>query len=144
MDQPLSMDLRERLLAAIDEGMSCRSAAARFSVAPSAVIRWLAQQREIGSFALKPQGGVMRSRRIEERRAEILAVSAAQKDISLEELRLALINLGQHVSVAGLHRFFVRHGTTRTKETGHAIEQDRSDVRSQQHDWIRWPSRPRS
>ena len=33
MGQPLSMDLRRRLLAAIDEGMSCRAAAARFGVA---------------------------------------------------------------------------------------------------------------
>lgn len=32
MGQPLSMDLRKRLLAAIDVGMSCRAAAARFGV----------------------------------------------------------------------------------------------------------------
>ena len=30
MGQALSMDLRIRLLAAIDDGMSCRGAAARF------------------------------------------------------------------------------------------------------------------
>ena len=35
MAQPLSMDLRSRLLAAVDAGMSCRAAAARFGVAPS-------------------------------------------------------------------------------------------------------------
>ena len=115
MGQPLSMDLRRRLLAAIDDGMSCRSAATRFGVAPSAAILWLAQRRETGSFAPKPQGGDMRSRRIEERRAEILAVWEARKDISLEELRVGLIEIGLHVSVAGLHRFFVRHGMTRKK-----------------------------
>ena len=38
MGQPLSMDLRERLIAGIDDGMSCRSAAARFGVAPSMAI----------------------------------------------------------------------------------------------------------
>ena len=57
----------------------------------------------------------MRSRRVEERRAEILAVWEARKDISLEELRLALLELGLQVSVAGLHRFFVRRGLTRKK-----------------------------
>lgn len=57
----------------------------------------------------------MRSRRIEERQAEILAIWEARKDISLEELRAALIDLGLHVSVAGLHRFFVHHGMTRKK-----------------------------
>ena len=42
MVRPYSMDLRERLvLAAIDDGMSCRSAAVRFGVAPSTTIRWV-------------------------------------------------------------------------------------------------------
>ena len=115
MGQPLSMDLRRRLLAAIDDGMSCRGAAARFGVAPSTAIRWQEQRRTTGNFAPKPQGGDMRSRRVEARRKDILALWEARKDISLEELRLALIELGLHVSVAGLHRFFVRHGMTRKK-----------------------------
>jgi transposase len=115
MGQPLSMDLRSRLLAAIDGGMSCRAAAERFGVAPSTAIRWQRQRRETGGFAPKPQGGDMRSRRVDERRADILAVWEARKDISLLELRLALVEVGLHVSVAGLHRFFVRHGMTRKK-----------------------------
>ena len=118
MGQPLSMDLRRRLLAAIDDGMSCRAAATRFGVAPSTAIRWRDQRRTTGNFAPKPQGGDMRSRRVEERRADILAVWEARKDISLEELRLALIEVGLHVSVAGLHRFFGRHGMTRKKRLG--------------------------
>lgn len=115
MGQPLSMDLRKRLLAAIDEGMSCRAAAARFGVAPSTAIRWQGQRRTTGGFAPKRQGGDMRSRRVEERRADILAIWEARKDISLVELRLALVEIGLYVSVAGLHRFFARHGITRKK-----------------------------
>lgn len=115
MGQPLSMDLRRRLLAAIDEGMSCRSAAARFGVAPSTAIRWLAQRRETGGFAPKPQGGDMRSRRVEDRRDDILALWEARKDISLEELRAGLIEIGLTVSVVGLHRFFARRDMTRKK-----------------------------
>jgi len=115
MVQPLSMDLRSRLLAAIDDGMSCRGAAARFGVAPSTAIRWYAQRRETGSFAPKPQGGDMRSRRVEERSDDILALWAARKDITLEELRTGLAEMGLTVSVAGLHRFFVRRGMTRKK-----------------------------
>ena len=57
----------------------------------------------------------MRSRRVEERRDDILALWEARKDITLEELRLALIEFGLHVSTAGLHRFFARHGMTRKK-----------------------------
>jgi transposase len=115
MGHPLSLDLRSRLLAAIDEGMSCRAAAARFGVAPSTAIRWQAQWRETGSIAPKPQGGDMRSRRVDGRREDILALWEARKDITLGELRLALIEIGLNVSTAGLHRFFVRHDMTRKK-----------------------------
>ncbi|UBS32863.1 IS630 family transposase [Altererythrobacter sp. N1] len=136
MAQPLSMDLRSRLLAAVDSGLSCRAAAARFGVAPSTAIRWQAQRRETGDFAPKPQGGDMRSRRVEERAGDILAIWEKRKDISLEELRLALIEVGLTVSVAGLHRFFIRRGMTPQKKTGHAIEQDRPDVLKQRRDWF--------
>jgi transposase len=57
MGQPLSLDLRSRLLAAIDGGMSRRAAAARFGVAPSTAIRWQSQRTATGSFAPKPQRG---------------------------------------------------------------------------------------
>lgn len=111
----LSMDLRVRVLAAIDEGMSCRAAAVRFGVAPSTAIRWQAQRRATGSLAPKPQGGDMRSRRVEERAADILDIWEARKDISLDELRQELVGVGLIISVAGLHRFFARRGMTRKK-----------------------------
>jgi transposase len=110
------MDLRSRVLAAIDAGMSCRSAAARFGVAPSTAILWHGQSRDTGSFAPKPQGGDIRSRRIEERREDILFIWNAHKYITLDELRDALGAIGLTVSRAGLHRFFVRHGSTRKKD----------------------------
>ena len=108
----LSMDLRVRVLAAIDEGVSCRAAAVRFGVAPSTAIRWQAQRRATGSLAPKPQGGDMRSRRVEERAADILDIWEARKDISLDELRQELVGVGLIISVAGLHRFFARRGMT--------------------------------
>ena len=55
MGQPLSMDLRSRVLAAIDDGTSCRAAAVRFGVAPSTAIRWFAQRRKTGGFAPSPR-----------------------------------------------------------------------------------------
>lgn len=105
MGQPLSMDLRSRLLAAIDGGMSCRPAAARFGVAPSTAIRWQAQWHATGHCSPKPQGGDMRSRMIEEQGQDILALWEGRKDITLEELRVGRAEIGLHVSVAGLHRF---------------------------------------
>jgi transposase len=111
----LSMDLRVRVLAAIDQGLSCRAAAVRFGIAPSTAIQWSRQRRVTGNVAPKPQGGDMRSRRVEERAGDILSIWEARKDITLEELRAELAEIGLTVSVAGLHRFFVRHGMTRKK-----------------------------
>jgi transposase len=98
------MDLRFRLLAAVDAGMSCRSAAARFGVAPSTAIRWQAQRRATGNFAPKPQGGDTRSRRVEERREDILALWEARKDITLDELRVELAGIGLAVANSTLVR----------------------------------------
>lgn len=111
----LSMDLRVRVLAAIDDGMSCRGAAVRFGVAPSTAIRWRAQRLRTGSAAPKSPGGDMRSHQVEARAADILAIWQARKDITLEELRQEVAKSGLTVSVAGLHRFFVRRGMTRKK-----------------------------
>ncbi|SFA69440.1 hypothetical protein SAMN05421688_0124 [Poseidonocella pacifica] len=65
MGKPLSMNLRERVIGAIDGGLSRRAAGARYGVAPSTAIRWDNERRATGSFAPKPQGGDTRSRKIE-------------------------------------------------------------------------------
>ena len=113
MAQPLSMDLRSRLLAAVDDGMSCRASASRLGVAPSTAIHWEAQRRETGDFAPKLRAGDMRFRWLGERAANVLAIWEARKDISLEGLRADLAEVGLTVSIASLHRFFVRRGMTR-------------------------------
>jgi transposase len=130
------MDLRKRVVAAIDEGMSCRAAAAVFRVSAATAVRWHKRHRDPGNVALQALGGDMRSRRVEERRDDIMAIREARKDVTLDELRDALAEVGFVVSRAGLHRFFVRHGITRKKRTGHATEQDRPDVLSQRQGWF--------
>jgi transposase len=115
MGKPLSMDLRGRALAAVDSGMSRRAVAGRFGVSVSSVIRWDAQRRTTGSFAPKPQGGDMRSRRIEARHADVMAALEEARDQSLEELRTRLADRGVAASSSALSRFFQRHGLTRKK-----------------------------
>ncbi len=58
----------------------------------------------------------LRSRRVEERGDYILALWAARKDITLEELRAGLAEMGLTVSVVGPHRFSMRCGMTRKKD----------------------------
>jgi putative transposase len=57
MARPYSNDLRERVVAAVGHGRSCRAAAARFGIGVSTAIRWVAQHRRTGSIAPGQMGG---------------------------------------------------------------------------------------
>jgi putative transposase len=57
MARPYSMDLRERVVAAIEGGLSRRQAAARFGVSSSVAIEWMKRLRETGSVAPGQMGG---------------------------------------------------------------------------------------
>ena len=67
MARTLSQDLRDRVVAAIDGGLSCHAAAARFGVSVSSAIRWRRRALEHGQAVAKPRGGTdirARSRRM--------------------------------------------------------------------------------
>src|SRR5258708_8323373 len=58
MARPYSLDLRERVVAAVEKGgMSRRRAAAQFGVGISTVINWVRRLRETGSVAPGKIGG---------------------------------------------------------------------------------------
>ena len=58
MAKPYSMDLRERVVAAVEqEGMSRHAAAAHFGVSASSAIKWVRRSRETGSVAPGKIGG---------------------------------------------------------------------------------------
>jgi transposase len=115
MAKPLSIDLRSRVLAAIDGGLSCRRAAERFGVSASSAIRWAALRREVGDARPKRLGGDRLSHRTEAHAALIHAVLAETSDITLPELKERLATQGAYVSVAALWRFCNRHKITRKK-----------------------------
>ena len=50
-----SMDLRERVAAAVDGGTARRAAARTFRVSPSFVTKLLRRRRETGSLAARPR-----------------------------------------------------------------------------------------
>ena len=115
MAKSLSIDLRHRVIAAIDGGLSCRQAAERFGVSAATAIRWRDRQQKSGAFTPQKQGGDRRSQRIEEHAQLILDAVSAKSDITLVELRGRLMERGVAAGVASLWRFFKRRKITLKK-----------------------------
>lgn len=118
MARSLSQDLRDRVIAAIDDGLSCRAAADRFGVSASSAIRWRQRALALGQAVAKPRGGDRHSGRIEAHGGFIRELIAEQGDMTLVEIQARLIARGTSVGIGTLHRFFVRHGITRKKRPG--------------------------
>lgn len=115
MAKSISVDLRRRVCAAIDEGLSCREAAARFRVSPSSAIRWHALRRQTGNLVAQIQGGDRRSARIDAHAGFIIAEVEVKPDITLAELKARLAERGVLVAISTLWRFFDRHRITLKK-----------------------------
>ena len=101
----LSIDLRRRVVGAIEGGLSCRAAAQRFGISASSAIRWRAQEQREGDVRPKLQGGDRHSHRIEAHAELILSALAAKSDITLAELRERLRERGVAVAIGTLWRF---------------------------------------
>ena len=115
MPKVLSQDLRERVVAAVEGGMSCRGAADRFGVSAASAIRWHQLALRHGTPAAKPQGGDRRAWRIDDHAGLILDAIEQQADMTLDELRTVLAHQGVSTTVSTLWRFFARCGITRKK-----------------------------
>jgi transposase len=115
MGRCLSEDLRTRVVDAVAEGSSRRSAAARFGVSVASAIRWADAADKTGSAEAKPQGGDRRSQRIEAHSGFILKTVADCKDITLAELQDLLARRGEHFGIGTIWRFFDRHAITLKK-----------------------------
>lgn len=108
--KPYSEDLRSRVVAAVDRGMSRRRAAAMFAVGVSTVIGWMRRVRTTGSVAALPMGGDRRSKLTGER-DWLLERLAAQPDMTLAEMRAALAaERGVQASYGAVWRFFAGEG----------------------------------
>lgn len=116
MAKSLSEDLRGRLIAAVEAGMSRRAAAERFGVSVSSAVRWVKTWREAGAARAKRQGGDRRSQRIEAFADIILLAVAKKVDITLVELSEMLRQEhGQRFAASTLWRFLDRHCMTLKK-----------------------------
>ena len=144
MARALSLDLRERVIAAIETDASCVQAAERFGVGKASAIRWHARYRSEGEIAAKPMGGDRHSRRTEAHAAaDPESATRLRPQIYLREVKDALEENGATASLSGLSGFFRRHGVTRKKGDLHAAEQNRSGCDGGARSVVRGPTRPR-
>ena len=118
MPATYSLDLRRRMVAAVDEGSATQEqVAVRFSVRLGWVRKLLGQRRRVGHVEpLGHRGGA--PRRLDERAIEaVRAAVTRQPDIALEELRLRLRRCERvRVSVPTLYRMIERLGLPRKKD----------------------------
>lgn len=100
--QPYSEDLRGRVVAAVEGGMSRSRVASLFGLGISTVVNWVRRWHDTGSIGARAMGGDHRSR-LGSEREWILRRTEAKPDLTLEEIRAELKQLG--VSV-GYKNFF--------------------------------------
>ena len=84
-----SNDLRERVVAAADRGLSASGAARVFGVSISTAIRWARRVRDTGSAAAKPCGGDTRSK-LTNHATWLMELIGQQPDLTLTEIQQRL------------------------------------------------------
>jgi len=107
MPKPCSLDLRERVVDAVETGGSRREAADWFDVSPSSAIKWMHRRQATGSIAAKPSGGSISP--LEVHADWLLALISEHSDLTLNEVVAAMHKRRIAGSRSAVWRFFNRH-----------------------------------
>ncbi len=114
MTAPLSLDLRRRIVRAVEAGNSARHAAERFEVSPSTAIKLMRRVRETGSLKPAQIGGYRRP--VLEPHEVLLRELADGKDITLAEIQAELSRrIGLTPDLSTIHHHLRRLGLRRKK-----------------------------
>jgi transposase len=113
MPAPMSLDLRQRIVRAVEQGSSIRAAARRFAVSPSAAIKLMQRVRTTGSPAPARYGGHRRPL-LEPHRTELKRLVEVTPDLTLAELKTELerrwgVTAGLSTIHKALRRLGLRH-----------------------------------
>lgn len=115
MGKPYSNDLRDRVVAAMAAGRSCRDVGAAFDVAPSTAGNWYRRHQQGQSHAALAMGGDRRSKLMDQ--AGWIADRLAQaSELTLGEVRDELAERGVTVSYASVWRMVRRLGLRHKKK----------------------------
>ena len=115
MARAYSLDLRERVVAAVAAGESCRKVAATFRVSVASVVKWSQRFRATGSAAARPIGG-QRPYALAGERDWLLSRLAEKPDVTLRALLAELAERGIVVSYYAVWNFFEHEGVSFKKK----------------------------
>jgi transposase len=116
MAQPLSNDLRLRLVEYVESGHSRREAAERFKTAASSAVNVLKRWKDTGSVEPKPRGG-FRHGKLKPHREFILGVVAERPDITMPELAEVLLAAKDvKIDPSNLSKFLIGCGLSYKKK----------------------------
>ena len=116
MARPFSLDLRERVVAAVLAGESCRKVAATYKVSVASVVRWSQRFRASGSAAAKRMGG-NRPRSLAGEQDWLLGRLAAVPDLTLRALVAELGARGVVTSYGSVWRIVHNAGMSLKKNS---------------------------
>jgi putative transposase len=114
MPKPYSNDLRERLVAAVEGGLSRHRAAAQFDVSPSTAVNWVKRARETGSVEPGQMGG-HRPRAIRGADEAWLSARLRERDFTLRGLVAELAERGLEADYWAVWTFVHAQGLTHKK-----------------------------
>lgn len=115
MGKPYSIDLRQRFVRLLEEGLSASAAGRRLLVARSTATRWGKIWHQDGRAAALPMGGDQRSHLMEAHASIILGLVEERPDIFLHEIVAELASRGITASPDRVRSLLARHGITRKK-----------------------------
>ena len=117
MAKGYSKDLRERVVAMVEDGESRREAARLLNLAASTTVRWLDRWTRTGSVAADVRTGHNRSP-LKAHETWLLELVAKEPDLTLEEIRDRLAAEKKlAVAVSSIWRFYDRHDITFKKNS---------------------------
>ena len=115
MARAYSLDLRERVVAAVSAGASCRSVASTFKVSVASVVKWSQRFRAEGSPAARRMGG-HRPYALAGEREWLLGRLSEEPDVTLRALLSELSARGIKVSYYAVWHFFEHEGISFKKK----------------------------
>src|SRR5271167_4563638 len=133
MARPYSRDLRDRVVAAVANGRTCRATSVLFGVSVASVVKWSQRWRATGSAAAKPMGG-RRPLQLNGEREWLLARIAEKPDLTLRAVVAELAERGTPASYGAVWRFFKHEGITFKKNSARQRAGSRRDLGQNQHD----------